>query len=548
VTYSLTKYFRPSSRSNSGLATASRRLIPAIWSLLHAFTGLAQVVNPKPSQSDTFKAPIQGEASSEDKSTPPTLDTVKLCINLMDNVIRGIQNLKTSAANLKQNLKLPENTDLLGTWTNQSCETKADRKRILSQAAKFLTQHSNRAGLILRLKDPAQDYNKDILFGFRAAFADLGLNPDQNIVVADPTGFPDSSIAVARLVLEHSVSLISGGVDRQEADLISRWATAFRMPAFVLNRDPALSQKRPQVFRVFPSPESLATTIAGFLKLGMVKRIAVLRPNTPGALAETDALKNAALTNAIEVSAEQIFEPEDFPSIELAAKKLFKVSEGERRGELSRVMSEARAKARKAGQQFNPKMVTLPPLVEFDAVFIPADFRTIRHIAKVFQFLGVKDLRMIGDYQWRSRSLIDPFDSFFQYSLFADFFGRYTDLPKSITPTNAASMFLTQKEARTLDYRALGYFAGRAAALTLKQPPTKRNILYRGIVRLNHPPDSTYFGNGKLFDAQGLSIFPTQLLKISEKGISLATPEDALMPSPSPTPTSAQNNTGRNLN
>jgi hypothetical protein len=507
-----------------------------------------QIRLPKPVASSDINPSVRAEDPAEDRSVPPTLDTVKLCTSLMDNVVRGIQNLKASAVNLKQNLKLPENTELLGTWTAQSCATKADRKRILSQAAKFLTQHTNRAGLILRLKDSSQDYNRDILFGYRAAFQDLGLNPDQNIVIADPTGFPDASIAVARLVLENSVSLISGGVDRQEADLISRWATAFRMPALVLNRDPALSQNRPQVFRVFPSPESLATTVTSFLKLGMVKRIAVLRPNTPGALSETDALRNAALTNMIEISAEQIFEPQDFPSIELAAKKLFKVSDGERRGELSRVMSEARAKARKLGQQFNPKMVSLPPLVEFDVVFIPADFRTVRHIANVFQFLGVKDLMMIGDYQWRSRSLVEPYDDFFQYSLFADFFGRYTDLPKSIAPANSASMFLTQKEARTLDYKALGYFAGRAAALTLKQPPTKRNILYRGISRLSHPPDSTYFGTGKLFDSQGLSTFPTQLLKISEKGIALATPEDAVMPSPSPTPAGSQTNNSKNLN
>src|SRR5690606_24878972 len=88
---------------------------------------------------------------------------------------------------------------------------------------------------------------------------------------------------------------------------------------------------------------------------------------------------------------------------------------------------------------FDPRMVVLKPIVNFDAVLLPDDFRTARHFAKLFKFHQVDKLTMIGNHEWRSPALVEPYDDFLEGSFFADFIGSYAKLPAAVSAPTAGS-------------------------------------------------------------------------------------------------------------
>lgn len=84
-----------------------------------------------------------------------------------------------------------------------------------------------------------------------------------------------------------------------------------------------------------------------------------------------------------------------------------------RKEEFEVAAQELRKQALLQKRKFDPAEVKLPPIVRFDALFVPDSLRRARVIASTFAFLDAKNLRFIGDRQWSDgdnrRSIADDF-------------------------------------------------------------------------------------------------------------------------------------------
>ena len=125
-------------------------------------------------------------------------------------------------------------------------------------------------------------------------------------------------------------------------------------------------------------------------------------------------------------------------------------------------------------------------------------------------------MTLVGNYEWKSRELIEPYDHFMEGSIFADFIGDYADIPGSIKPITDGQPFLTNPmDARRVDYNLIGYHSAWLSFNTLlKEPKTRQN--FTSIIANLKVKNSKYFENGPLFDSSRASIWPSFIFKISE--------------------------------
>ena len=205
-----------------------------------------------------------------------------------------------------------------------------------------------------------------------------------------------------------------------------------------------------------------------------------------------------------------------------AARQLFRTDVSQRRDEFKEAYKDARKRAQQEGVPFNPRMVLLKPLIDFDAVFLPDDFRTARHFAKLFKFHMVNKLVLIGNHEWRSPGLIQPFDEMFSDAIFADFIGSYAKLPPSIAvPTLGSPYFVHPQAVVATDFRLIGYRIAQVATQVMRLPPARRLLASEMLELAGDSGKPT--GDGKLFAGDRHVTWPTYLFDVQRRGIRLET-------------------------
>jgi hypothetical protein len=216
-----------------------------------------------------------------------------------------------------------------------------------------------------------------------------------------------------------------------------------------------------------------------------------------------------------------VYTPNNFDSMQGVSRQLFRTEAAEREGEYRAAYRKARQKAAAEHVPFDPRMVVLKPIVDFDAVFLPDDFRMARHFAKLFEFYQVDKLAMIGNHEWRSPALVQPFDAFMEGSFFADFIGAYDKLPPSVSaPTEGSPYFVHPQNVMPVDFQLIGYRVAKTARLALKGPMPSRRGVNDALVAVASD-NGAFFGNGKVFDKERQSNWPTFLFNVTKGQITL---------------------------
>jgi hypothetical protein len=210
-----------------------------------------------------------------------------------------------------------------------------------------------------------------------------------------------------------------------------------------------------------------------------------------------------------------IYDSRRIDLMEMAARKLFKLEPNDRLEDLKKLYETAKQQAKKSGENFNPKMVALQPVVDQDAVLILDQFKIVRHMAKIFSFLGVHKIPMFGHYEWRSIGLVEPFDPFFAGSYFVDLIGAYEAIPvalqvKSLTSN---SNFIPPDRIEEVDFSMIGYRAAETPVnlAMLKQVPRRKLDSQIPREDQNSPQNSA-------FDESNVIRWPTFLFEVVPQG------------------------------
>jgi hypothetical protein len=274
-----------------------------------------------------------------------------------------------------------------------------------------------RVGVILPASDFFTRFNSRVLravSSFSASTAVRGVNFSFVVKGVSPdSGAFDS--AAFDLVFNDHVHAIVGPISNSQALGVAGISHLFRVPFFALG--PVVSAPEltsDALVRLGVLARSQTSVLVKHLQQELkLKNAAIFAPN--------DAYGSEMAKAFSDVAAELQFPIQNsrfYPATADVLKSDVEAVVGpqdkeSRKEEYESLLKIAKEKALQEKKRFDPKRVILPPLLPYDALFVPEALGKSRVIASTFAYFGVENARMLGDRQWLEglgrTSIADPF-------------------------------------------------------------------------------------------------------------------------------------------
>lgn len=440
---------------------------------------------------------------SSTKQKSYTLGT-KTCQTLFSSVIPAYKSLyQKLEPRFKQ--KQQKSVDYLLQAKPEDC--KAKEKRLLIEKA--LATHKSKIGILLPNSSKADiSYINYMIGGIKKYIKNQKDIP--TVVYKNTKGTQNTfHQKLAELVFDQEVSLIIGGADPQEGELLERWAERLKIPIIIL-RDKAKNLKaRNNLFYISPNSKNMAQDIISFIMQKNLPSIAILHPTN----------HSSKLIKAIEEAAAQAklpeiqrfhYMPDSYQSQEKALKKLFQIDRKKRAEELAQKIEKLKeASENPSSIEIDSEQVYLDPIVDVDAIMIFDNFKNTRYLIKTFKYLRVPKIPILGLQQWRAEELLHPAEPYLEGSYFFDYIGSYEKLPFNLGSTSTNPWFVDVKQAESLDLQLIAMHALDVGVRALKETNLPRYLLFQNLKELPQKDKNNFFFSKFVFNDQHVSHWPT---------------------------------------
>lgn len=443
----------------------------------------------------------------------------KQCLALIERIATPYKELYTK---LDKSTYTPDNSllDQLVHITPAACDSSATFKEVAALLSAATGAHSGRVGIMLALTGKNNHLATFMIKGMRAAFAESGKNFEQAAILKDTTTRHPEAV-LAELIFKDKVSAVIGGFENIDAQVLAHWSDRLMLPVVITNHDRNVGSRSRYAYMVYPDEMRLAYTLAAEAEKRNIKRIAILKPSSRKSDRLVEYFKQAFSARGGQVVHDLLYTPANFDSMQAVSRTIFRIDAGERQDEYREAYQRAKQLAQAQGAPFDPRMVVLKPLINFDAVFLPDDFRTARHFAKLFKFHQVDKMTMIGNHEWRSPALIEPYDEFLEGSFFGDFIGSYSQLPPAISaPTTGSPYFVLPQSVLSVDFQLIGYRVGHIGSTIAGNSQESRRRLPK-IISTMTSNSSAFFGNGPVFTNDHQSNWPTYVFSVASGSLKM---------------------------
>ncbi len=253
-----------------------------------------------------------------------------------------------------------------------------------------------------------------------ASEANAPTAPGLRLVVRDTRGDAARAVAAVRgLAGDDEVSAIVGPIFSAESEAAAQEAQSLRVPLLTLSNREQISTGRDYVYRLRTVPDDEVGFLVDYAVdvLG-AERFAVLYPKSRYGRGMRKRYWEAVLERDGKMVATASYEPDatDFsePIRSMIGYSLLTDRE--------RVALQERADAIRRGRRLEPEQAALlrqvlyslygperellPPLVDFDALFIPDSHEKIQLIAPQLAFHEIEDIQLLGSSEWNHPDLV----------------------------------------------------------------------------------------------------------------------------------------------
>ncbi len=274
------------------------------------------------------------------------------------------------------------------------------RVGIILSSAGFFTRFNSRI-----MRSIASFSASSAARGVNFSFVVKGVSPD--------SGGADT--AATELIFDDHVHAIIGPISNSQTLAALGIAKLFRVPIFALGpvvHAPELSSDALVRMGILARSQSLLLVkhIQSDLNL---ENVAIFAPNDAYGNEMAKAFSDVSKESKFPVQSVQYYSAaKDVLNDEVSA-VIGPQDRESRKEEYEEILQAAKEKASKEKKKFDPKRVLLPPLLSYDALFVPEALAKSRMIASTFAYFGVENARMLGDRQWIEGagrgSIADPF-------------------------------------------------------------------------------------------------------------------------------------------
>lgn len=280
-------------------------------------------------------------------------------------------------------------------------------------------------GVVLPLSGPNSAIGYKALRGIQMG---LGIYGQQQsgfrLAVVDSEGNVDGARrGIERLVQEDNVIAIIGGLQSKTATVEAARAQEFGVPTIMLSQKSGITSAGESIFRnALTSQMQVQELVDVAMKQLGYKNFAIMYPNDAYGTEYANLFWDEVKSHGGEITAAQIYDPKetDFrPHVQRLAGTFYL---DDRADELRvRQADYAQKNPKKALRNSGPSIEDiLPPIVDFDAVFIPDEARAVGQIAPALAYDNVKGVRLLGTNIWNSTRFIQRGQKFVEGAIFVD--------------------------------------------------------------------------------------------------------------------------------
>ena len=181
----------------------------------------------------------------------------------------------------------------------------------------------------------------------------------------------DAIRALETLVLQKGAIAVVGPLRSDIADEVVRAANALRVPIIGLHQAVGTTDERPWAFQGMINPAQQADALAAYVSEARdMKAFAIFAPDTPYGHTSAEAFQAAVEARGGSIKVTTFYDNEATSVIPFA-KELGRKDYEARSWEFKKLKDEAEEKGG------NPDRVVLPPVIDYDAIFVPDNARRI---------------------------------------------------------------------------------------------------------------------------------------------------------------------------
>ncbi|MDE0518855.1 MAG: ABC transporter substrate-binding protein [Bdellovibrionales bacterium] len=281
-----------------------------------------------------------------------------------------------------------------------------------------------RVGAILPLSGPSANIGKRSLKGLKMG---LGLHTSDNspfeLVVLDSQGQPDKTKkAVQTLVTKHHVIAVIGGVLSKTASASAEEAQNFGVPALLLSQKSNLTKTGNYIFQNGLTAVLFAHQLTDYLINELnFKRFAILYPNDPFGVDYANAFWAAIEKKGGKITGAQFYKPgeTDFngPIRRLTGIYYLEDRIKEYKDKLKKWYIK---KSYLSKRRASPPENILPPIVDFEVLFVPDSIKTLSLIAPHITYNDIKNITLAGPSLWNQEKKLKKYSKHADHIIFAD--------------------------------------------------------------------------------------------------------------------------------
>ena len=280
-------------------------------------------------------------------------------------------------------------------------------------------------GVVLPLTGKQSAIGYKALRGIQLGLGVYGRTPSSfRLAVVDSEGNPDAARrAVDRLVTEDNVIAIIGGLMSKTVAAEASRAQEYGVPSIMLSQKSGVTKAGSSIFRNALTSQMQVKYLVDLAmnKMGK-KRFAILYPNDPYGSEYSNLFWQEVRDNGGTIVGAQSYAPDE-TDFRGHVQRLVGLYYPDDRAEEYNLRLEAwkeKNPKRTMRQSLPTPDELLPPIVDFDAIFIPDSARAVGQIAPMLAYNSVNNVTLIGTNLWNSNNLIHRGQKFVEGALFAD--------------------------------------------------------------------------------------------------------------------------------
>lgn len=286
--------------------------------------------------------------------------------------------------------------------------------RIISD--KSFETDSRKIGIILPLTGKNSAISQRALAAIRLGLK-INSNSDFSLALYDTQGSPElAAKGVEKLLQDDHVIAILGGLGAKEASAIASRAEFFQVPFFTFSQKSDLTNEAKYTFRNSVTPAMQTSKLVEFAtqKLGY-KRFAILCPNDAYGIEFANQFWDHVLAYGGSIVAAQIYDPKDVDLSSYIQKMTGTYYTENRLEEYKNKMDAVKQKKEKKkkntivvkkSRENEVKENILDPIVDFDAIFIPDNSKTMGQAIGFFKAADVTQMTYLGTNLWNTEDLL----------------------------------------------------------------------------------------------------------------------------------------------